>query len=93
MTTKNYTNLLSFHPKIPTCTVAHLNSIRNNFTWNSTVHLERFFAPTNPRITEITEVSIPGTDATVIIDVMDSKMTNNYSNIVSISTLFSKTKI
>ena len=42
----------------------------NDFTWNFIPHLETLFAPCKPRITEITEVSIPGIDATVIVDVL-----------------------
>ena len=46
------------------------------------------------RITEITEVSIPGIDATVIVDVFDPELINHYSKIVSISTCnFQKQKI
>ena len=37
--------------------------------------MEKFFALYKPRITEITEVSTPGIDATVIVDVFDPHLT------------------
>ena len=46
--------------------------------------LGRIFALSKLRIPEITEVSIPGIDATVIVDVLDPQLNNNYSNTVSI---------
>ena len=46
----------------------------NNFTWND---------PPLPLNSEITEVSIPGIDATVIVDVLNSQLTNKHSNIVN----------
>ena len=90
LTTNTSTNLRSLYPKLLTWTVSHLNSTRNNFIWNITLPWKRFFAVSKPRITEITEVSIPGIDATVIVDVLNQQITNNYANIVSILTVFYK---
>ena len=36
-----------------------------------------------PLIYEITEVSIPGKDATVVVDVLNSQLPNKHSNNVS----------
>ena len=70
MTTNNLTNLLSFCPKL-------LNSTRATSLGTS---LSTWKDPALPLNREVTEVSIPGMDATVIVDVLNSQLTNKYSN-------------
>ena len=55
---------MSHLDKLPTSTQP------NDFTWNFTPHLAKFVAPCKQQITEITDVSIPGIDATVIVGVL-----------------------
>ena len=90
MTTNNLTKLLSFYPKLLTWTVAHLDSTRTTSLGSSLSTWKDSWLPLNRKITE---VSIPGIDATVIVDVLNSQLINKYCKTVSILTLFLQTKI